>query len=368
MTRGYEFYGAEVSYFSGKVRSYLRFKRIPFSEITPTRDIYRNVIVARVGWPVIPVVVTPEDETWQDSSEIIDNFEQRFPEASIYPEGTRQKLAALLIEVYADEWLKLPAMHYRWTKNRDFAISEFGRLSRPDLDEAGRREAGEHTAKPFAGALPFLGVSEATGGAIEKSYEGLLAELDAHFAAHDFLFGTRPSIGDFGLYGPLYAHQYRDPASGEIMKRLAPNLVKWVQRMTKPPRPKGGEFLPKDEVPATLIPLLARMMREFLPVLKKTAAALKAHVEAHPQLIAGKEPLPRAIGQHEFTLEGATGTRAIFPFELWMLQRPLDFLATLRGEQVDAAHAMLKQAGGDEIATFPAFPRLTRRQFQLVAE
>ena len=37
MTRGYDFYGAEVSYFSGKVRAYLRYKRIPFSEITPTR-------------------------------------------------------------------------------------------------------------------------------------------------------------------------------------------------------------------------------------------------------------------------------------------------------------------------------------------
>jgi glutathione S-transferase len=368
MTRGYDFYGAEVSYFSGKVRAYLRYKRIPFSEITPTRDIYRNVIVARVGWPVIPVVVTPEDETWQDSSEIIDNFEQRFPDASIYPEGARQKLAALLIETYADEWLKLPAMHYRWSKNRDFAISEFGRLSRPDLDEAGRREVGEQTAKPFAGALPFLGVNEATAAAIEKSYEGLLAELDAHFSKHDFLFGTRPSIGDFGLYGPLYAHQYRDPASGEIMKRLAPNVVKWVQRMTKPPQPKGGVFLPKDEVPATIIPVLARMMREFLPVLEKTAVALSAHIEAHPQLIAGKEPLPRAIGQHEFTLEGATGIRAIFPFELWMLQRPLDFLASLRDEQADAARALLTEAGGEGIVSFPAFPRLTRRQFQLVAE
>ncbi|MBO6678152.1 glutathione S-transferase family protein [Parvibaculum sp.] len=368
MTKGYDFYGAEVSYFSGKVRAYLRYKRIPFSEITPSRDIYRNVIMARVGWPVIPVVVTPEDETWQDSSEIIDNFEARFPEGNVYPEGARQKFAALLIEAYADEWLKLPAMHYRWTKNRDWAVSEFGRLSRPDLDEAGQRATGEETAKPFAGALPFLGVTPETGPAIEKSYEGLLAELDAHFAKHEFLFGTRPSIGDFGLYGPLYAHQYRDPASGEIMKRLAPNVVKWVMRMTKPPQPKGGAFLADDEVPETLTPVLERIMREYLPVLIKTADALKKHVEAHPDLIAGKEPLPRALGQHEFTLEGVTASRAIFAFDLWMLQRPLDFLATLRGEQRDGVLSMLKEAGGERLADFPPYPRLTRRQFRLVVE
>lgn len=368
MTKGYEFYGAEVSYFSGKVRAYMRYKRIPFSEVTPTRDIYRNVIMARVGWPVIPVVVTPEDETWQDSSEIIDNFEARFPDGAIYPEGPRQKFAALLIEVWADEWLKLPAMHYRWTKNRDFAVKEFGRLSRPDLDEAGQRATGEETAKPFAGALPFLGVTEATGPAIEKSYEGLLAELDAHFAKHEYLFGTRPSIGDFGLYGPLYAHQYRDPASGAIMEKLAPHVVKWVQRMSKPPQPKGGEFLGHDEVPETLTPVLARIMREYLPVLLKTAEALKAYVEGHPELIAGKEPLPRALGQHEFTLEGATGMRAIFPFDLWMLQRPLDFLATLREEQRGPVISMLEKTGGEHLAAFPPYPRLTRRQFRLVVE
>lgn len=368
MTKGYDLYGAEPSYFTGKVRAYLRYKRIPFSEVLPTREVYKNVILPRVGWPVIPVVVTPEDETWQDSSEIIDNFEARFPDASVYPEGPRQKFAALLIEAYGDEWLKLPAMHYRWTKNRDWAVQEFGRLSRPDLDEAGQRATGEETAKPFAGALPILGVTPETGPAIEASYEGLLAELNTHFASHDFLFGSRPSIGDFGLIGPLYAHQYRDPASGEIMKRLAPNVVKWVQRMMKPPRPKGGEFLPGDQVPATAMPILERMMREYLPVLLSTAAALRAHVDAHPELIAGTAPLPRAIGQHGFTLEGAEGTRAIFPFDLWMLQRALDFFHSLAGEEREAALFMLKEAGGERLADFPSFPRLTRRQFRLVLE
>ena len=109
-------------------------------------------------------------------------------------------------------------------------------------------------------------------------------------------------------------------------------------------------------------------MREYLPVLIKTADALKCHVEAHPELIAGKEPLPRALGQHEFTLEGTTGTRAIFAFDLWMLQRPLDFLATLQGEQREAALSMLKEVQGERLIDFPPYPRLTRRQFRLVVE
>ena len=50
-------YGAEVSYFTGKVRAYLRWAAIPFEEVLSTADVYRQVIVPAVGAPVIPVLV-----------------------------------------------------------------------------------------------------------------------------------------------------------------------------------------------------------------------------------------------------------------------------------------------------------------------
>lgn len=365
MTEGYEFYGAEVSYYSGKVRAYLRYKRIPFIEYGATAEIYRSVILPRVGWPVIPIVVTPEGETLQDSTDIIDALEERFPDAPVYPATTKQRLAALLLELYGDEWLKIPAMHYRWTKNREFALSEFGRLSAPQLPPEGQREVADKISKPFAGALPFLGATPKTAEAIEKSYEALLGELDRHFASHEFLFGSRPSIGDFGLIGPLYAHQFRDPASGELMKRIAPNVVRWVQRMMKPPHPKGGEFLPRDEVPETIIPVLARMMREMVPVLVSTAHLFTKWVAEHPGAKEGTEEVPRAIGMHEFTLEGVTENRAVFPYDLWMLQRPLDFIASLEADEKLRAADLLSAAGGETFLDFPAFPRVTRKNFKI---
>jgi glutathione S-transferase len=362
MTAGYDLYGSETSYFSGKVRAYLRYKRIPFAEFLNTPDAYRKVILPRVGWPVIPVVVTPEGETLQDSSEIIDELELRFPDAPVYPSTTKQRLAGLLLEVYGDEWLKLPAMHYRWNKNYDFAIAEFGKMSLPGGEVEAQREAGLKISKPFAGALPFLGVTPRTEEAIEKSYEGLLAELDAHFAVYEFLFGTRPSIGDFGLIGPLYAHQYRDPASGELMKRIAPHVARWVERMMIPPHPKGGEFLARDEVPASVLPPLQRMMREMIPVLVSTAHHFARWVEANP----GATEVPRAIGTHVFSLGDVKENRAIFPFDLWMLQRPLDFIASLEEDEKLRAADLLRQAGGETLMDFPAFPRLTRKNFKLV--
>ena len=39
-----------------------------------------------------------------------------------------------------------------------------------------------------------------------------------------FLLGHRPSIGDFGLLAPIYAHLYRDPVPGFILR------TRWVYR------------------------------------------------------------------------------------------------------------------------------------------
>ncbi|HSG91603.1 MAG TPA: glutathione S-transferase family protein [Pseudomonadales bacterium] len=368
MTDTYRLYGGDISYYTGKARAYLRYKDVPFEERVADRAVYKEIIVPRVGWPVIPVVITPEDETLQDTTDIIDALEQRFPEPAVYPEGPRQHLVALLLECFGDEWLKIPAMHYRWNHNTDWIIREFGRLSRPDLSAEEQYEVGERTCRPFRGSLPALGVTAATIPAVEASYEALLGELDAHFAVHPYLLGTRPSIGDFGLFGPLYAHQYRDPASGALMERLAPNLVAWVKRMHEPAaedRVRGGEFLADDAIPDTLLPVLRRMTDEYFPVLAATRTAFEAWAQAHPD-----EEVPRAIGMQPFTLgrgtpQEAQGERAIFPFDLWMFQRPQRYLAGLEGAQRTAAEALLTAIDGLDVLSMPIGTPLARVNFRL---
>ena len=183
-------------------------------------------------------------------------------------------LAALLIETYADEWLVIPAMHYRWNfpfQNDKFIYSEFGRVVLPWAPAFLRAIVGKKIGGQFKAKVPLLGISEKTIPAIEASYVRLLADLQTHFEQHDYLLGSKPCIADFGLIAPLYAHLYRDPAPGKLMKKHAPAVVQWVQRMiNEEPALSNGELLPDDEVPDTLLPVLQRMANEQLPVLKDT--------------------------------------------------------------------------------------------------
>src|SRR5262245_59924726 len=111
----YRLYAAEISYFSGKVRPAFRYKRVPCLEILPTPAAYRQVIRPRVGFNMIPVVVTPDDETWQDSSDILDALEARHPDPPLYPTTPVQRAVCALVELYSDEFLILPGLHYRWS-------------------------------------------------------------------------------------------------------------------------------------------------------------------------------------------------------------------------------------------------------------
>lgn len=352
----YTLYGSPISLFTGKVRAYLDWKGLPYEEVQATAEIYREVVLPRVGFPVIPVIVSDTGETLQDSTDIIETLEQRHGAPAITPGGGLQRLAAALLELYGDEWLVIPAMHYRWHHNRDWALRAFGELNAPQATPDEQLAIGTKRAGPFAQAAVLLGAgAPQMQAAIEQSYEALLAELDAHFQLHPYALGTRPCMADFGLYGPLYAHQYRDPASGELMRRLAPNVVRWIQRLERPTAPLTGDFVEGDAVPATLEPVLRRQMREQMPVLADSAQRLQAWLVEHPG-----ERIPRAIGQHGFEIEGVRGDRIVRPYSLWMLQRARNVYLSLQGAERARADAWLERIGGQGFRALQDAPRLVR--------
>lgn len=326
----YKLYGTKFSLFTGKLRAYLEKKGIPFKEVHSTQRTYKNFIVPRTGVSFIPVLQTPEDEVWQDTTEIIDRLEQRFPNDSAYPSTPAQRLVSLMLETYGDEWLVIPAMHYRWNfteQNQPFIFEEFGTLASPWLPKFIRRRLGEKFGKGFSKFVPPLGIYEETIPAIEASYTKLLADLNTHFEQHDYLLGSRPSIGDYGLIGPFYAHLYRDPYPGELMRRTAPAVTRWVERMIDG-KVAQGSFIDNDEIPQTLLPIIERIISEQLPVLVDTDKCLSKWRVENPD-----KRISRTVGKHEFTVEGVTGTRMTMLYSLWMHQRAVDYYQSLEADQ-----------------------------------
>jgi glutathione S-transferase len=309
-----------VSPYSAKVRSYLAWKGVQFEDVAPSVRVLAGTIRRTVGKAIMPTVVL-DDGTWlQDSSEIIDTLEASLPGVSITPTGDRQRLVNLLLELHGDEWLPMAALHYRWNKpeNSAFAMREFGRDGFPWMPGPIARLMVKPVAKRMQSYLPILGIDEATHAGLESYTQQLLRHLDAHFAAHPYVFGTRPALADFALYGPLWAHLYRDVATTKLFADT-PHLRGWVERMLAPTG-EPGAFLEDDAIPETLEPVLATLLEEQGAYVQRVVDAINVWCDEHPDATR----IPRSLGPTEFTVGGAVGARRLLTEQLWMVQRPLD--------------------------------------------
>lgn len=358
----YVLYGGDHSLFTGKARAYMRYKGLHWEERPATREVYRNIILPNIGAPIIPVLETAAGEYVQDTTDIIDFLEARHPGVSVYPATPVQRLVALLLELYGDEWLIIPAMHYRWSvidQQRDFIMSEFGRLSAPGASHEEQIAIGERTSRAFSGMLPALGITAQTIPGIEAAYLEFLDQLNQHLARFDFLLGARPSIADFGFMGPLYAHLGRDPVPRALMQERAPHVYAWVERMNNP-LPLSGEFLADDTIPATLLPILATLCKDQLPDVLDAIEHNCAWLDVNP---GGS--IPRFLGMHRFTSGSAVGERCISSYAQWLFQRPWWHYQSLGPEGRAAADRLLDRVGGRAALNVDIRRRVARKAGQL---
>jgi glutathione S-transferase len=365
MANMYTLYGAPLSLYTGKTRAYLRFKQIPYEEVFSSRKIYKDIIIPNTGVQFIPVVKTPQGRYLQDTSAIMDVLELEFKERSVTPPTPKQKLISAIFEMWGDDYLLIPAMHYRWNHdNFPFIYEEFGKIAFPSMPAFVRRFVGKKLGAKFKGFVPMLGITPKSIPAIETWYEQhVLPLLDAHFSTHAYLLGDRPCIGDFGLMGPLYAHLYRDPAPGKLMKKIAPNVAKWVERMNEI-KPVSGDWLADDKIPDTLFELLKRQFLEFWPIQIDAMERSQTWMKEHPET----DKLPRMLGKHNYQLGDISEERVIRSFSHWKLQRVLDIYDAFDETEKASVDPLLVELGGLDAMQTKISQRVCRKNNLLVKE
>jgi glutathione S-transferase len=276
--RLYRIYGAEMSPYSVKVRSYFRYKGIPHRWIVrnaETEAEYKK----HAKIPIVPLVLTPDGAALQDSTPIIEHIEELHPEASIHPPDTVGAFVSALLEEFGDEWGNKWMFHYRWARDVD-QLSSAGRLARAMLlttDEEHHAAAVATVRARMVDRVWFVGSNEQNAPQIESSFREALQQLDAHLADRPYLFGARPAFADFALWGQIY-EAWTDPTAGALVEGHGHNVLAWVQRMLWPRA--EGEFEAWSSLEVTLMPLLQRQVgRLFMPWTLANAAAVAASRE-----------------------------------------------------------------------------------------
>lgn len=232
MTAPFRLYGAELSPYSLKVRSYLRFKGLEFQWLTRS-NARQEDFVRYAKLPLIPVLVDADETTMQDSTPIIEALEREYPDPSITPSDPSLAFVSALLEDYADEWLNKAMFHYRWSYPQD-QESASRRIVEMIFDGAPAPDDAEQGVRSrMVARLHHVGSSPETAPVIEGSFARLLGLLEALLGDKAYLFGGTPSLADFGFAGQ-FAQLLSDPTPGAMIKSQAPKLAAWIERMDKP--------------------------------------------------------------------------------------------------------------------------------------
>lgn len=368
----YILYGSLMSLYSGKTRSYLRKKRVPFEECLPNDHRFLTEIAPKVGGAFQPVLETPDGTIIRDSTEIIDFMEERFPAYPAYPSGPKQRVIARLFEMFGNEGLLKPAMHYRWmnpenpiehivpTDPNSYLARWFCRFADPRSGEPAEKIAHTRMMRIKDVILPGIGVTSDTVPLIELAFKDFLDAFNDHLQYHGYLFGGAPSVGDFGLIGPMYAHLGRDPVSSNLIKTRSPAVYDWIERMNASEAGlamypnANADFLPNDELPVTLKPILKLIAQDFMPEVESILSFMNAYTAAMDCVPAGTLVNPdgltaigtkHPIGHHTVMFRNKPVGQVVRYFTQWMFQRVLDELETLSVEETKELFIYLENTG-----------------------
>jgi glutathione S-transferase len=377
-------WGTPHSLYTGKARSCLIKKGLAFVERCPSHTDYKARVRAAVGMVTFPVLETPEGQFIQDSTDIVtylDSLDDPGSVTTMTPSTPLQTFVARLIDGFGLEGMLQAAMHYRWSYRDEqelFLQTEFGRGLYAGADREARRNAGKRVMDFFSSSLPALGITNATAPAIETAYEELLEALDIHFQSYPYVMGWRVSIADLGLIAPMYAHLGRDPYPTALMKKRAPNVARWVERMQLPNTPDGeyapyvADWLSDEAIPNTLEPVLALVFKDWGPQLGADIASYQQWLDAHPQMQAGdlinandKHMVHPTLGMVSYAWRGVQVQRASAVHGLWLFQSAQDTALAMSSDAGQNLAGLLKRTGGQEVMAL-CLPRAMERRNNLL--
>ena len=271
MTR-YRLYGGGGSPYSQKMRGILHYRRLAFDWVQITPDIRAQI--KHDGPPVIPILQLPEDGSLHvDSTPLALMLEQRHSQRSIIPDDPAVAFLSYLIEDMADEWVTKMMFHYRWDLEIDQQYSSRQIISdnTPGLRGEALAKAAEAIRQRQVGRMPLVGCTPQNKPTIEQSFHELLAILDTFATRDEYLFGTRPSLADFGLFGQLKTLA-SDHTPMLIMRNTVPSVYDWVRRLEDSSGIEG-QWHAFDDMRPAVTGLLKYTAKYYLPFLQANAIA-----------------------------------------------------------------------------------------------
>jgi hypothetical protein len=177
------------------------------------------------------------------------------------------------------------------------------------------------------GRMPIVGCTPENAPVIEESTRRILALFEAHVTEEPYLFGSRPSLADFGWMGQL-SQLATDPTPTDLMRAEFPFTYRWLANLDDASGVEGDWRDPASPLPVAVTGLLKLAGEIYFPFLLANARAV-------------------ANGEDKFSVEllGRAYTQGAFKYQVKCLAELRAAYAKLDAEAKAKISAVLKDAG-----------------------
>ena len=297
-----ELLGVPGSPYTRKMLALLRYRRIPH------RMIWGSHFEPLANYPVPKVKLLPTfyfpsakgKEAVVDSTPIIERLEREHADRRVVPDDPLLRFIDRLIEDFADEWVTKAMFHYRWHYAEDAAHAAplLAFWQNLHLAEGPAKTSSQAFASRQISRLYVVGSSQQTARVIESSFERLVGIMDRIVQRQGFVLGTRPSAGDFGIYGQLTQLVWVDPTPARFVAKHSPRLHAWIDRTDDLSGLETGQWTDRSQIHSHVNELLQEIGRVYVPFLFANAKAIQE-------------------GQAEFNtrIDGQAWSQPVFPYQ-----------------------------------------------------
>jgi glutathione S-transferase len=279
MADHYTIYGALGSPYSLKMRAVLRYRRLPHRWVHGAGASVATQ--GKVRAPVIPVVAYPDGSFANDSTPLIYDLEARHALRGIVPPDPARAFLAHLIEDFGDEWLTKAMFGYRWLREVDQV--QMSRWLAFDQLKGGGLAQSQAAADLFrarqVGRMGVVGCTTENFPLIQASARAVLNALEAHVTDQHCLFGTRPSLAEFGIYGQI-SQLGVDPTPDTMMRADFPYTLRWLLHIDDMSGIEGEWEAADAPLAPAVTRLLAIIGAVYFPFLMANAAAVAAGAQS----------------------------------------------------------------------------------------
>lgn len=232
-----------LSYFSGKIEMYLKYKEISYQKIELETILNGNVECEQL-FQVNCVKSTKKNKRClKNTSQIIKYLEKEYEMYQVIPKNEVHKFFHLLFENYADQYLWKYNIFMQREQSKGF---KFRLIFQTIL---------KFIKSPILSLREFVFYSHKENYNTKKKniianyYHNLLEILEEILSKQQYLFGNKPTLVDFAFGGSL--NFLSDFTFIKIMQEKAPNVNEWISRLLNT---KGSNFtnipddFPSDDV------------------------------------------------------------------------------------------------------------------------